>query len=127
MAFIDAKVNENGLAMDKLFPEITDSDIKSALNDIAKDGKAQMSSAVAVDTGRAKKSVKSRLKRLDAGGYKLSIFISEDYYAYQEWGARTAALENVGRVYSVATNIDEKAYQILKKLIDLRWYSGYYY
>ena len=116
MAFIDAKVNSDGLSMDKLFPEITDSDIKSALNDIAKDGKAQMSSAVAVDTGRAKKSV----KKLNAGGYKLSIFVSEDYYAYQEWGARTAALDNVGRVYSVAANIDEKAYQILKKLIDLR-------
>ena len=45
MAFIDAKVNSDGLSMDKLFPEITDSDIKSALNDIAKDGKAQMRSA----------------------------------------------------------------------------------
>ena len=51
----------------ELFDEITDDDIKTALNEIGKKAKKAMQSASAVDTGNAKRSVKSRIKRMPFG------------------------------------------------------------
>lgn len=111
-------VKMNDLDMDDLFPEITDADIKSALQEVAKIGKAEMKEAMAVDSGEAKKSVKSRIKRLDGGGYKLSITYTKRYYGYQEFGAETANIHNIGRVYKIVGELDEKAMEILEKLVD---------
>lgn len=111
-------VKMNDLDMDDLFPEITDADIKSALQEVAKIGKAEMKNAMAVDTGQAKKSVKSRIKRLDAGGYKLQIRYTKYYYGFQEFGAETANPKNIGKVYRVVSSVDEKADKIFEKLID---------
>ena len=116
MSVMDVKMNE--LNMDELFPEITDADIKSALNEVAKIGKAEMKNAMAVDTGEAKKSVKSRIKRLDGGGYKLQITYTKRYYGYQEFGAETANPKNIGKVYKIVDGVDEKADKIFDKLID---------
>ena len=108
----------NELNIDDLFPEITDADIKSALNEVAKIGKAEMKNAMAVDTGQAKKSVKSRIKRLDAGGYKLQIRYTKRYYGYQEFESQKSAPQNIGRIYKIVGKVDEKADKIFDKLID---------
>ena len=111
-------VKMDDLNIDDLFPEITDADIKSALQEVAKIGKSAMKEAMAVDTGEAKKSVKSRIKRLDGGGYKLSITYTKRYYGYQEFGATTASPKNIGKVYKIVDGVDEKADEIFDKLID---------
>ena len=116
MSVMDVKMNE--LNMDELFPEITDADIKSALNEVAKIGKAEMKNAMAVDTGQAKKSVKSRIKRLDAGGYKLQIRYTEYYYGFQEFESEHSNIRNIGRVYKIVANLDKKAEKIFDKLVD---------
>ena len=51
---MDVKMNE--LNMDELFPEITDADIKSALNEVAKIGKAEMKNAI-IASGKTKKTL----------------------------------------------------------------------
>ena len=116
MSVMDVKMNE--LNMDDLFPEITDADIKSALNEVAKIGKAEMKNAMAVDTGEAKKSVKSRIKRLDGGGYKLQIRYTKRYYGYQEFESEKSNIRNIGRVYKIVGDVDKKADEIFDKLID---------
>ena len=113
---MDVKMND--LNIDDLFPEITDNDIKSALQEVAKIGKSAMKEAMAVDTGEAKKSVKSRIKRLDGGGYKLQIRYTKRYYGYQEFGAETANPKNIGKVYKIVGDVDKKADEIFDKLID---------
>lgn len=110
-------VKMDDLNIDDLFPEITDTDIKSALQEVAKIGKSAMKEAMAVDTGEAKKSVKSRIKRV-GDGFKLSITYTKRYYGYQEFGAETANIHNIGRVYKIVGELDEKAMEILEKLVD---------
>lgn len=116
MSVMDVKMNE--LNIDDLFPEITDADIKSALNEVGKIGKEAMKGAIAVDTGEAKKSVKSRIKRLNGGGFKLQVTYTKRYYGYQEFGAETANPKNIGKVYRAVAGVDEKADKIFDKLID---------
>lgn len=116
MSVMDVKMNE--LDIDDLFPEITDADIKSALQEVAKIGKAEMKNAMAVDSGEAKKSVKSRIKRLDGGGFKLQVTYTKRYYGYQEFESEHSNPKNIGKVYRAVANVDEKADKIFDKLID---------
>lgn len=111
-------VKMDDLNIDDLFPEITDADIKSALQEVAKIGKSAMQEAMAVDTGEAKKSVKSRIKRLDGGGYKLQITYTKRYYGYQEFKSQHSDPKNIGKVYRIVGELDEKAMEILEKLVD---------
>ena len=111
-------VKMDDLNIDDLFPEITDADIKSALQEVAKIGKSAMKEAMAVDTGEAKKSVKSRIKRLDGGGYKLQIRYTKRYYGYQEFESQKSNIRNIGRVYKIVGDVDKKADEIFDKLID---------
>lgn len=111
-------VKMDDLNIDDLFPEITDEDVKSALQEVAKIGKSAMKEAMAVDTGEAKKSVKSRIKRLDGGGYKLQITYTKRYYGYQEFKSQKSSSRNIGRVYKIVGDLDKKAMEILEKLID---------
>ena len=98
-----------------LFDEITDDDIKKALNEIGKKAKKAMQVASAVDTGDAKRSVKSRLKRTSFG-FKLTTRFTEEYYAYQEFESKKARPENIGRAYRAIKGIDEEAEKIFRKL-----------
>lgn len=98
-----------------LFQEITDDDVKKALNDIGKEAKKAMQSASAVDSGDAKRSVKSRLKRTNFG-YKLVTRFEEEYYAYQEFDTEKSNPKNIGKVYRALKGIDEQALKILEKL-----------
>ena len=98
-----------------LFDEITDDDIKKALNEIGKKAKKAMQVASAVDTGDAKRSVKSRLKRLPFG-FKLVTRFTEEYYAYQEFESKKSDPKNIGRAYRALKEIDREAEEILRKL-----------
>lgn len=99
----------------ELFQEITDEDVKKALNQIGREAKKAMQSASAVDSGDAKRSVKSRLKRWN-GGYKLVTRFTEEYYAYQEFDSQKSDPKNIGKVYRALKGLDEKALEILRKL-----------
>lgn len=99
----------------ELFEEITDDDIKKALNEIGKNAKKAMQSATAVDSGKAKRSVKSRIKRYHSG-LKLVTRFTEEYYAYQEFDSNKSDPKNIGRVYKALKGIDEEAIKILNKL-----------
>ena len=110
-------VKMDELNIDDLFPEITDADIKSALQEVAKIGKSAMEEAMAVDTGEAKKSVKSRIKRV-GDGFKLSITYTKRYYGYQEFKSQHSDPQNIGKVYKIVGDLDKKAMEILEKLVD---------
>lgn len=100
-----------------LFKEITDDEIKKALNQIGGKAKKLMQNASATDTGKAKGSIRSRLKRLNDGGYKLVTRFTEEYYAYQEFESEKAKPENIGREYRALKDIDKEAMEILNKLV----------
>lgn len=99
----------------ELFDEITDDDIKKALNEIGKKAKNTMKPAISVDSGKARRSVKSRIKRY-SGGLKLVTRFTEEYYVYQEFDSQKSSPENIGKVYRALKGIDEEAMKILKKL-----------
>lgn len=99
-----------------LFQEITDDDIKSSLNEIGKEAKKAMQNASAVDKGKAKNSIKSRIKRLNNGTFKLVTRFTEEYYAYQEFETEKSNPKNIGKVYRAIKGIDERALKILEKL-----------
>lgn len=99
-----------------LFQEITDDDIKKALNEIGKEAKKGMKSASAIDSGKAKESVKSRIKRLNNGTFKLVTRFTEEYYAYQEFDTEKSNPANIGKAYRALKRIDEQALKILEKL-----------
>lgn len=99
----------------ELFDEIQDDSIKQALNEIGIKAKKLMQGASAVDTSKAKKSIKSRLKR-HHGGLKLTTRFTEEYYAYQEFESKKSKPENIGREYRALKGLDEEALEILKKV-----------
>ena len=75
----------------KLLKEVTEEEIKKALNKIGEKKKKKMQSDIAVDTANAQKSVKKHLKRVD-GGWGVAIYPSTRYYYYQEIGKQMCRL-----------------------------------
>ena len=75
----------------KLFEEVTEVEVKKALNKIGDVVVEKMQSDIAVDTANAQKSVKKHLKRLD-GGWGVAIYPSTRYYYYQEIGKQMCRL-----------------------------------
>lgn len=75
----------------KLFEEVTEVEIKKALNKIGDVVVEKMQSDIAVDTANAQKSVKKHLKRMD-GGWGVAIYPSTRYYYYQEIGKQMCRL-----------------------------------
>ena len=75
----------------KLFEEVTEVEIKKALNKIGDVVVDKMQSDIAVDTANAQKSVKKHLKRVD-GGWGVAIYPSTRYYYYQEIGKQMCRL-----------------------------------
>lgn len=98
----------------ELFEEITDDDIKEALNEIGKKAKKAMQLASSVNSGKAKRSVKSRIKRW-SGGLKSVTRFTEKYYAYQEFESQKSNPKNIGRAYRALKGIDEEAMKILER------------
>ena len=75
----------------KLFEEVTEVEVKKALNKIGDVVVEKMQSDIAVDTANAQKSVKKHLKRVD-GGWGVAIYPSTRYYYYQEIGKQMCRL-----------------------------------
>ena len=75
----------------KLFEEVTEVEVKKALNKIGDVVVEKMQSDIAVDTANAQKSVKKHLKRVD-GGWGVAIYPSTRYYYYQEVGKQMCRL-----------------------------------
>ena len=75
----------------KLFEEVTEVEVKKALNKIGDVVVEKMQSDIAVDTANAQKSVKKHLKRMD-GGWGVAIYPSTRYYYYQEIGKQMCRL-----------------------------------
>ena len=75
----------------KLFEEVTEVEVKKALNKIGDVVVEKMQSDIAVDTANAQKSIKKHLKRMD-GGWGVAIYPSTRYYYYQEIGKQMCRL-----------------------------------
>ena len=75
----------------KLFEEVTEVEVKKALNKIGDVVVEKMQSDIAVDTANAQKSIKKHLKRVD-GGWGVAIYPSTRYYYYQEIGKQMCRL-----------------------------------
>ena len=75
----------------KLFEEVTEVEVKKALNKIGDVVVEKMKADIAVDTANAQKSVKKHLKRMD-GGWGVAIYPSTRYYYYQEIGKQMCRL-----------------------------------
>ena len=75
----------------KLFEEVTEVEVKKALNKIGDVVVEKMQSDIAVDTANAQKSVRKHLKRVD-GGWGVAIYPSTRYYYYQEIGKQMCRL-----------------------------------
>ena len=75
----------------KLFEEVTEVEVKKALNKIGDVVVEKMQSDIAVDTANAQKSIKKHLKRMD-GGWGVAIYPSTRYYYYQEVGKQMCRL-----------------------------------
>ena len=75
----------------KLFEEVTEVEIKKALNKIGDVVVEKMQADIAVDTANAQKSIKKHLKRMD-GGWGVAIYPSTRYYYYQEIGKQMCRL-----------------------------------
>ena len=75
----------------KLFEEVTEVEVKKALNKIGDVVVDKMQADIAVDTANAQKSVKKHLKRMD-GGWGVAIYPSTRYYYYQEIGKQMCRL-----------------------------------
>ena len=75
----------------KLFEEVTEVEVKKALNKIGDVVVEKMQADIAVDTANAQKSIKKHLKRVD-GGWGVAIYPSTRYYYYQEIGKQMCRL-----------------------------------
>lgn len=100
----------------KLFDEISDAEVRNVLSNIGDKAVSSMSSAVAVDTGGAKGSIKKTIRKVEEG-IKLSVRIKKEYYMYQEFGASTSNPRNVQRVFRALNGIDDIAIKQLEELV----------
>ena len=100
----------------KLFKEVTEVEVKKALNKIGDVVVEKMQSDIAVDTANAQKSVKKHLKRMD-GGWGVAIYPSTRYYYYQECGT-SHFKGNVGRLLSAIVDTQAECFNIAKEVLN---------
>ena len=100
----------------KLFKEVTEVEIKKALNKIGDVVVEKMQSDIAVDTTNAQKSVKKHLKRMD-GGWGVAIYPSTRYYYYQEVGTKFQK-KNIGRLLSAIVDTQAECFEIAKEVLN---------
>lgn len=105
--------------IEKLFKELEDNEVKEALDEIGKEARTCMRKAIVVDTGKSKKSIKRYIKKAD-GGLKLVVRVTERYFGFQEFGSKKARPENISRLYKATKHLDEKALEILTRLVTQR-------
>ena len=100
----------------KLFDEISDAEVRNVLSNIGDKAVSSMSSAVAVDTGATRESIKKTIRKVEEG-IKLSVRIKKEYYMYQEYGASTSNPKNVQKVFRALRGIDDIAIKQLEELV----------
>ena len=100
----------------KLFKEVTEVEIKKALNKIGDVVVDKMQSDIAVDTANAQKSVKKHLKRLD-GGWGVTVYPSTRYYYYQEVGTKYQK-KNIGRLLSAIIDTQAECFRIAEEVLN---------
>ena len=100
----------------KLFKEVTELEIKKALNKIGDVVVEKMQSDIAVDTATAQKSVKKHLKRLD-GGWGVTVYPSTRYYYYQEVGTKYQK-KNIGRLLGAIIDTQTECFEIAKEVLN---------
>ena len=100
----------------KLFEEVTEVEVKKALNKIGDVVVEKMQSDIAVDTANAQKSVKKHLKRMD-GGWGVAIYPSTRYYYYQEVGTKYQK-KNIGRLLGAIVDTQAECFEIAKEVLN---------
>ena len=100
----------------KLFEEVTEVEVKKALNKIGDVVVEKMQSDIAVDTANAQKSIKKHLKRMD-GGWGVAIYPSTRYYYYQECGT-SRFKGNVGRLLGAIVDTQAECFEIAKEVLN---------
>ena len=100
----------------KLFEEVTEVEVKKALNKIGDVVVEKMQSDIAVDTANAQKSIKKHLKRMD-GGWGVAIYPSTRYYYYKEIGT-SGFKGNVGRLLSAIVDTQAECFEIAKEVLN---------
>ena len=100
----------------KLFEEVTEVEVKKALNKIGDVVVEKMQSDIAVDTANAQKSVKKHLKRMD-GGWGVAIYPSTRYYYYQEVGTKFQK-KNIGRLLGAIIDTQAECFEIAKEVLN---------
>ena len=100
----------------KLFEEVTEVEVKKALNKIGDVVVDKMQADIAVDTANAQKSIKKHLKRMD-GGWGVAIYPSTRYYYYQEVGTKYQK-KNIGRLLSAIVDTQAECFEIAKEVLN---------
>ena len=100
----------------KLFEDITEVEVKKALNKIGDVVVDKMQSDIAVDTANAQKSVKKHIKRVD-GGWGVTIYPSTRYYYYQEVGTKYQK-KNIGRLLGAIVDTQAECFEIAKEVLN---------
>lgn len=101
--------------LSKLFEEVTEYEVKKALNKIGDVVVDEMKARIAVDTGNAQKSIKKYLKRYD-NGWGVTVYPSTRYYYYQEIGT-SRFKGNVGRLLSAIVDTRAECFDIAEEVL----------
>ena len=100
----------------KLFEEVTEVEVKKALNKIGDVVVDKMQADIAVDTANAQKSVKKHIKRMD-GGWGVAIYPSTRYYYYQEVNTKKDK-KNIRRLLSAIVDTQAECFEIAKEVLN---------
>ena len=100
----------------KLFEEVTEVEVKKALNKIGDVVVDKMQADIAVDTANAQKSGKKHIKKLD-GGWGVTVYPSTRYYYYQEVGTKKDK-KNIGRLLGAIVDTQSECFEIAKEVLN---------
>ncbi len=101
--------------LSKLFEEVTEFEVKKALNKIGDVVVDEMKARIAVDTTTAQKSIKKYLKRYD-NGWGVTVYPSTRYYYYQEVGTKKDK-KNIGRLLSAIVDTQAECFKIAEEVL----------
>lgn len=96
--------------------EISEQKEKRALNAAGEIYKNAIEEAVVVKTGKSKRSVTKKIKRLDDGNLGCRIYIKNWYYNFEEWGT-SRNKKNVGKVERAINDVTENAVNEAKDIL----------
>lgn len=101
---------------EKLFKELTDSQLRKVANEIGVIVENAMKANIAIDTGASQKSVKKSIRKCEEG-IKVSISPQTEYYIFDEYGT-SKDKSNVGKLYRAIESTKSKCIETAKEVID---------